>query len=251
MMTRWRDLAVGDVVRVRGNCEFPADIVMLQSSDPQGSGARGDGEFGRRDEPQGEDVRRRGLPFGGDPASPDELRRALRHTRVECEPPNNQLYTFEGKWVGLGSRKRDGTEAETNAKTDAETASDAPLRADNLLLRGSTLRNVDWILGVVVFTGADSKLMRNMTRAPHKVSRLERHMNVLVIFVGRFKSPSASRSPPRRRDGTRLTTALAVAPALRVAITGTCARLGRGRTSRVVSAPPPRSLFVSWCFSTR
>ena len=147
MMTRWRDLAVGDVVRVRGNSEFPADIVMLQTSDPQGLAhvetANLDGETNLKVKTCVD----AGLPFGGDPASPDELRRALHHTRVECEPPNNQLYTFEGKWVGLGSRKRDGTE---EAKTDAETASDAPLRADNLLLRGSTLRNVDWILGVVV-----------------------------------------------------------------------------------------------------
>ena len=181
-MTRWRDLAVGDVVRVRGNCEFPADILMLQSSDPQGLAhvetANLDGETNLKVKT----CVAAGLPFGGEPASPDELRRALRHTRVECEPPNNQLYTFEGKWVGLRS-ERD----ETAAETDAEAESDAPLRADNLLLRGSTLRNADWILGVVVFTGADSKLMRNMTRAPHKVSQLERHMNVLVVSVGAFQ----------------------------------------------------------------
>ena len=35
-MTKWRDLAVGDVVRVRGNTEFPADLVLIQSSDQQG-----------------------------------------------------------------------------------------------------------------------------------------------------------------------------------------------------------------------
>ena len=177
-MTRWRDLAVGDVVRVRGNCEFPADILMLQSSDPQGLAhvetANLDGETNLKVKT----CVASGLPFGGEPASPDELRRALRHTRVECEPPNNQLYTFEGKWVGLGSERDE---------TDAEADADAPLCADNLLLRGSTLRNADWILGVVVFTGADSKLMRNMTRAPHKVSQLERHMNVLVVSVGAFQ----------------------------------------------------------------
>jgi magnesium-transporting ATPase (P-type) len=36
---------------------------------------------------------------------------------------------------------------------------------------------------MVVFTGKDSKVMRNMVPAPRKVSQLERHMNKLVILV--------------------------------------------------------------------
>jgi hypothetical protein len=62
------------------------------------------------------------------------------------------------------------------------------LSADNVLLRGSTLRNAKFVFGVVVFTGGDTKLMRNATRAPRKTSRLERHMNVLVMCVGLFQT---------------------------------------------------------------
>ena len=44
-----------------------------------------------------------------------------------------------------------------------------PLDAANLLLRGCTLVNTDWILGLVVYAGHDSKIFRNRTKAPRKV----------------------------------------------------------------------------------
>ena len=40
------------------------------------------------------------------------------------------------------------------------------------------------IVGVVVFTGGDTKLMRNSVRSPRKVSTLERQMNALVLCIG-------------------------------------------------------------------
>ena len=40
----------------------------------------------------------------------------------------------------------------------------------NLLLRGCTLRNTDWVTGLVVFAGFDSKIFKNRVLAPRKVS---------------------------------------------------------------------------------
>ena len=101
---------------------------------------------------------------------------------MECEAPNNQLYKFEGKWIAGGrEQSRTASRAEVSSR-------EVGLSADNVLLRGSTLRNAKWALGVVIFTGGDTKLMRNATRAPRKTSRLERHMNVLVMCVGAFQT---------------------------------------------------------------
>ena len=35
------------------------------------------------------------------------------------------------------------------------------LSADNMVLRGSKLRNTSYVYGVTVFTGHDTKIMRN------------------------------------------------------------------------------------------
>jgi magnesium-transporting ATPase (P-type) len=35
------------------------------------------------------------------------------------------------------------------------------LNHKNLLLRGTKLKNVEWVLGVVVYAGVDSKIMKN------------------------------------------------------------------------------------------
>ena len=40
----------------------------------------------------------------------------------------------------------------------------------NLLLRGCTLRNTDWVTGLVVFAGFDSKIFKNRVLAPRKVT---------------------------------------------------------------------------------
>ena len=77
---------------------------------------------------------------------------ALKNAYIETEQPNNRLYQFEGSWVA--DRK----------------CEPAPLDASNILLRGSLLKQTEWVIGVVIFAGVDTKIMRNMVEAPRKVS---------------------------------------------------------------------------------
>uniref|UniRef100_A0A665V491 Phospholipid-transporting ATPase n=1 Tax=Echeneis naucrates TaxID=173247 RepID=A0A665V491_ECHNA len=61
---------------------------------------------------------------------------------------------------------------------------ESPLGPDQVLLRGAQLRNTQWVVGIVVYTGHDSKLMQNSTKAPLKRSNVERvtNMQILVLF---------------------------------------------------------------------
>ncbi|CDF35125.1 unnamed protein product [Chondrus crispus] len=75
---------------------------------------------------------------------------------IECEAPNDRLYKFTGRMV---------------------LHSPVSLGPENLLIRGSSVRNTDWVMGVVVNTGRDTKLMQNVKPRPRKNSRLERETN--------------------------------------------------------------------------
>jgi phospholipid-transporting ATPase len=54
---------------------------------------------------------------------------------------------------------------------------------DQTLYRGCLLRKVSWVVGIVIFTGAETKIMMNARKPPHKASRVEKLVNKLLIFV--------------------------------------------------------------------
>ena len=88
---------------------------------------------------------------------------------VVCELPHENIYKFTGY---------------ITRKTDEGTVLDpVPLDSENMLLRGCFLRNTQWVLGVVVYTGHETKSMLNNKRAPSKRSRLEREMNKMVLWL--------------------------------------------------------------------
>lgn len=51
------------------------------------------------------------------------------------------------------------------------------------MLRGCTLRNTDWVIGIVIYNGHYSKIMMNTIRSKEKKSMLEKKMNKYIIFV--------------------------------------------------------------------
>ena len=63
---------------------------------------------------------------------------------VECELPNSRIHHFNGV-----------------LRHDLEGGRETPVDVSNLLLRGSSVRNTKWILGLVVYTGRDTKLVQN------------------------------------------------------------------------------------------
>uniref|UniRef100_A0A8B9D4Z5 Phospholipid-transporting ATPase n=1 Tax=Anser cygnoides TaxID=8845 RepID=A0A8B9D4Z5_ANSCY len=53
----------------------------------------------------------------------------------------------------------------------------------NILLRGAQLRNTQWVHGIVVYTGHDTKLMQNSTSPPLKMSNVERITNIQILIL--------------------------------------------------------------------
>ncbi|XP_035294147.1 phospholipid-transporting ATPase IA isoform X1 [Cricetulus griseus] len=105
---------------------------------------------------------RQGLPATSDIKDIDSLMRISG--RIECESPNRHLYDFVG-----------------NIRLDGHGT--VPLGADQILLRGAQLRNTQWVHGIVVYTGHDTKLMQNSTSPPLKLSNVERITNVQILIL--------------------------------------------------------------------
>ncbi|XP_064404646.1 probable phospholipid-transporting ATPase IA isoform X2 [Halichondria panicea] len=153
----WKKLVVGDIVRVENGQFFPADLVLLSSSEPQGicyvETSNLDGETNLK-------IRQAHTATVGRKTERDL---AVVEGLVECEGPNNRLYEFTGN-INLSEQLE-------------------PIQADQVLLRGSQLRNTDWVAGLVIYTGHESKLLQNATSAPLKRSRMDQVTNRQVIFL--------------------------------------------------------------------
>ncbi|KAL3480730.1 hypothetical protein BJX99DRAFT_220170 [Aspergillus californicus] len=158
---KWVDVAVGDIVRVESEQPFPADLILLASSEPEGlcyiETANLDGETNLKI--------KQGIPETSHLVSPADLSRLSG--RIRSEQPNSSLYTYEATLTMHAG----GGEKEL------------PLAPDQLLLRGATLRNTPWIHGIVVFTGHETKLMRNATATPIKRTAVERMVNVQILML--------------------------------------------------------------------
>ncbi|KAK0903705.1 aminophospholipid translocase [Friedmanniomyces endolithicus] len=159
---KWIDLRVGDIVRVESEEPFPADLVLLASSEPEGlcyiETANLDGETNLKI--------KQAIPETCEMISSADLARL--GGRIRSEQPNSSLYTYEAALTlqsGGGERE-------------------VPVNPDQLLLRGATLRNTPWIHGVVVFTGHETKLMRNATATPIKRTNVEKRVNIQILMLG-------------------------------------------------------------------
>uniref|UniRef100_A0A8C7QQW2 Phospholipid-transporting ATPase n=1 Tax=Oncorhynchus mykiss TaxID=8022 RepID=A0A8C7QQW2_ONCMY len=154
----WKQVAVGDIVKVTNGQHLPADMVIVSSSEPQAmcytETSNLDGETNLKI--------RQGLPLTAGLQSLEELMGLSG--RLECEEPNRHLYDFTG-----------------TLRLDNQNA--VPLGPDQVLLRGAQLRNTQWVVGIIVYTGHDSKLMQNSTKAPLKRSNVERVTNVQILVL--------------------------------------------------------------------
>ncbi|GMJ04749.1 aminophospholipid ATPase 3 [Hibiscus trionum] len=154
---QWKKLQVGDIIRVKQDGFFPADILLLASTNADGvcyiETANLDGETNLKI--------RKALEKTWDYLTPEKA--CEFKGEVQCEQPNNSLYTFTGNLV-----------------IDNQTL---PLSPNQILLRGCSLKNTDFIVGAVIFTGHETKVMMNSMNVPSKRSTLERKLDKLILAL--------------------------------------------------------------------
>uniref|UniRef100_A0A5K3EMK7 Phospholipid-transporting ATPase n=2 Tax=Mesocestoides corti TaxID=53468 RepID=A0A5K3EMK7_MESCO len=157
--TLWKDVQVGDVVKLSSNSAIPADVVILSTSEPMSmcyiETSNLDGETSLK--------LRQGITATAHLLTIESLRKA--RLRIECEQPTRSLEEFVGTLYD-------------------EHNVGYPLDSSQMLLRGATLKNTNWVFGAVVYTGKESKVMLNSTAAPLKRSSVDKQTNyyILVLF---------------------------------------------------------------------
>jgi len=157
--TSWEHIRNGDILQLEDGDEVPADLILLNSSNEEGKAyvetSNLDGETTLKTQ--------QALSETFALTETDSLSKwRSGSVIIECEEPNNKLYSFVGRMNVNGNLY--------------------PLSSKQMLLRGSSLRDVDWVHGVVIFTGHDTKIMKNSVKPPFKMSMLDRLMNRALIF---------------------------------------------------------------------
>ncbi|QHO31957.1 hypothetical protein HN51_020077 [Arachis hypogaea] len=155
---KWKDVKVGEIVKIAANETIPCDIVLLSTSDPTGVAyvqtTNLDGESNLKTRYAKQETQ----------AKVPEKERFIG--LIKCEKPNRNIYGFQG-----------------NMEVDGKRLS---LGSSNIVLRGCELKNTNWAVGVVVYCGHETKAMLNNSGAPSKRSQLETHMNLEIIMLSVF-----------------------------------------------------------------
>ncbi|KAM7276270.1 hypothetical protein ACFE04_018136 [Oxalis oulophora] len=155
--TEWKNLRVGDIVRVEKDGFFPADLLLLSSSYEDAicyvETMNLDGETNLKLK-QGLEV----TSFLHEDSNFQDSKMIIK-----CEDPNSNLYQFVGSMEFHNEQYS--------------------LASQQLLLRDSKLRNTDYIYGAVIFTGHDTKVMQNATDPPSKRSRIEKRMDKIIYLL--------------------------------------------------------------------
>lgn len=170
---KWKELNVGDYVLLENDQDIPADVVILSTSETDNvcyvETQNLDGETNLK--------QRQGLPGTSGLRTEHDCERARFY--IESEPPHVNIYQYNAvlRW------QIDANETDTLRSGVSHEKADA-VTYNNILLRGCVLRNTKWAIGIVVYTGNDTKIMLNTGRTPSKRSKIAKATNPHVSFFG-------------------------------------------------------------------
>ncbi|KAI0958077.1 hypothetical protein AcW1_006256 [Taiwanofungus camphoratus] len=157
--TIWEDVCVGDIVKIMDNESFPADILICATSEDENVAfvetKNLDGETNLKS--------RTAAPVLTHLRSARVCADKANAFQIDCDRPDNSLYKLNAAVVSANGEK---------SSVDAQM----------VLLRGTVLKNTQWVIGVVLFTGQDTKIVLNSGGAPSKRSKVERQMNPQVYI---------------------------------------------------------------------
>ncbi|KAK4122150.1 phospholipid-translocating P-type ATPase [Parathielavia appendiculata] len=155
----WQDIRVGDIIQLQRDENVPADIVLLHATGPNGVAfietMALDGETNLKS--------KQACPLLAKHCS-SVAGMAECEAEVVSEDPNIDLYNFEGR-----------------VTVNGETM---PLTLNEVVYRGSTLRNTSRAIGLVINSGEECKIRMNANKNVRaKAPELQYAVNHIVIML--------------------------------------------------------------------
>jgi phospholipid-translocating ATPase len=217
--TRWKNIMVGDFVLLRNNEVIPADVAIISTSEMDNmcfiETKSMDGETNlkiRRAPDETSWVRSardaaqlRGVVICDTPNASlykfqgtfilqeRDATGVSKNQGNDVDVSKNSTTSEVGSSSLATSKSLDGLRllkdsdpsgASSEHFTNDETSDclRIPLTLSSILLRGCVLRNTEWVVGLVLYTGSDTKIQLNAGSTPSKRTRIEKQMNPQVIL---------------------------------------------------------------------
>ena len=154
---RSRDLKVGDLVKVNKDQRVPADLVLLRTGDGTGEA------FIRTDQLDGETDWKLRMALGVTQAASSDDELLDQNFLLTVEPPKKDIHNFNGKLV----------------QSSTDRSQEFGIGIDNMLWGNCVLASGPYAIGVVVYTGIETRQAQNTSKARVKFGLLEQEINNL------------------------------------------------------------------------
>ncbi|KAF1921608.1 hypothetical protein BDU57DRAFT_55270 [Ampelomyces quisqualis] len=156
---KWEDLHVGDIIKMKRNDAAPADLALLHTSGENNVAfvetMALDGETNLKSKQTTASMAKT-IINQEDVLSTD--------AEFVVEDPSPDLYNFEGKVIVHGKQ--------------------APLTLNEIIFRGSVLRNTPDAVGMVIYSGEECRIRMNANKNPRiKAPALQGLVNRIVILI--------------------------------------------------------------------
>ena len=157
---------IGNIIKVKKEEMVPADLLIIKTALPSGlcymQTSNLDGETTLKPR-EAILYTQQKLKYESPKTFTNTLNSTNDNCYIEVDNPSKDIYEIEGTIFFKGKK--------------------IYFDSKNVLLRGSRLKNVNYIYGVAIYTGKDTKLMLNINRTSLKISDIDRILGHIVIFL--------------------------------------------------------------------
>ena len=165
------DLKIGDIIVLKKDSRVPADIIVLktfnESNDNKENESNDNQAFIRTDQLDGEtDWKLRKAP--GATQNKSEKQLVTLDGFIQYEAPSKLIYNFEGVLI--------------YKNTNEEKMKKEPLNLENIMW-ASTVVASDKVIGIVIYTGKETRARMNSSTPKLKIGILDQELNMANVYL--------------------------------------------------------------------